>query len=49
MPLLPNSASLLMPILFSARKIGIVDAIVDGRSFGITNTPCNAFAPNLLK
>ena len=48
-PLLPNSASLGMPMRFSARKIGIVDAIVDGTSFGTTYTPCRAFAPYFLK
>jgi hypothetical protein len=48
-PLTPNSASLLMPIWFSARMIGIVAAIVDGTSLGIANTPCIASLPNLLR
>ncbi len=46
---MPNSASLVMPIWFSARKIGIVDAIVDGKSFGTVKTPCSFRFGNVLK
>lgn len=40
--LMPNSLSRLTPVFSTAAKIGVLEAIVDGRSDARTNTPCRS-------
>ena len=41
-PLDAELGVLLDAVLLDRRKIGMLDVIVDGRSFGMTKTPCRS-------